>query len=215
LKAVTIKHDGMCSKLVRDNAGVTMFRRYDVRKGQTPPPNSVPAGVASSGAVEFFWVDITDSNDPSDQYYNAAVKKDKDKIFQVSMVVPTPRGFQAVWTPVSAIATGTFELVGPKIQSNRYQFSSDEKVQVNVVHKNEVKQALAPRHYFIQHGAFDITNVFTTKVSKVDKESLTEFILQNSIEGLVVHFSNSLSFKCNRGHIGHELNNDDVLRITL
>ena len=49
---VTIKHDGMCSKLVRTENRLQMFRRYDVRKGQTPPPKSVPAGTNHEGTLD-------------------------------------------------------------------------------------------------------------------------------------------------------------------
>lgn len=50
---VTVKHDGMCSKIVVDNGKTSLFKRYDVRKGKSAPSGSVPAGLCQNSSLDF------------------------------------------------------------------------------------------------------------------------------------------------------------------
>jgi len=201
----------MCSKILRDqNGALYVFRRYDVRKGNKPPAGSVPAGTNEEGQVEFYWIEVTDSDDPMDQYYQSALKKEGGKLVAVYLICPTPEGFTSREVPSSEIEPGTYELIGPKIQGNRYQLPT-ETTDVVLSQKGKIITRPVPRHYFIRHGAFSVDTGFFPEINLA---GLTKFIVENELEGLVVHFENGKSFKVNRGHIGVELG-EEKLNITV
>ena len=82
----TRKWDGTCC-LIRDGK---LYRRYEVKKGKTPPANFEPANeVDPNTGKQQGWVPVSD--DPSDQYHREAFNGQLD---------------------------GTYELVGPKVQGN-------------------------------------------------------------------------------------------------
>eukprot|EP01126_Amoeba_proteus_P052312 TRINITY_DN6305_c0_g1_i5.p1 TRINITY_DN6305_c0_g1~~TRINITY_DN6305_c0_g1_i5.p1 ORF type:complete len:136 (-),score=9.83 TRINITY_DN6305_c0_g1_i5:484-891(-) len=91
----TVKHDGMCSKITQTEDGVRVFRRYDVRKGNSPPVGAIPARAipsdddsSPSPPPEFFWIDVTDSVSAGDQYYLSAFEKVGNKIQSLTLVTP-------------------------------------------------------------------------------------------------------------------------------
>ena len=89
----TRKWDGTCC-LVRDGK---LFKRYEVKKGKTPPADFEPANdVDSSTGKQQGWRPVGDG--PEDAYHREAFEGTE--------------------------ADGTYELVGPKIQGNPEQFDS-------------------------------------------------------------------------------------------
>jgi hypothetical protein len=87
----TRKWDGTCC-LVKDGK---LYRRYEVKKGKTPPENFTPANdVDPHTGKQQGWVPIGD--DPQDKWHREA--------------------FNAL------VFDGTYELCGPKIQGNPEQF---------------------------------------------------------------------------------------------
>lgn len=79
----------MCSKLVQTEQGLRAYRRYDVRKGKTPPVGALAAGTNESGATEFYWIDITEDFSPDNQQYHSAfVRNGSGRIEKVSIVLP-------------------------------------------------------------------------------------------------------------------------------
>jgi len=88
----TQKHDGTCC-LVRDGQ---LFKRYEVKKGKTPPPHFEAANDADvvTGKQQG-WVPVGEG--PEDRWHREAFSDQPD---------------------------GTYELCGPKIQGNPEQFES-------------------------------------------------------------------------------------------
>eukprot|EP01127_Copromyxa_protea_P003741 TRINITY_DN1352_c0_g1_i1.p2 TRINITY_DN1352_c0_g1~~TRINITY_DN1352_c0_g1_i1.p2 ORF type:complete len:274 (-),score=17.57 TRINITY_DN1352_c0_g1_i1:1080-1901(-) len=212
---ITIKHDGQCSKLVHTDTGIRVYRRLDVRKDKRPPDNSVPAGLNSQGEVEFYWVDITNDNSADNQYYHSALIRHENQIKSIAMIVPTASGgFEIVETPVSDIETGTYELIGPKVQGNPYRLPAT-KVPVPILRKEQNKILQVEQHFFIRHGIVDISQIFRDAVPDFNLESVRNFIVSRMIEGIVLHFPGKCMVKVNRGHIGVELTKDDVLQINI
>jgi len=204
----------MCSKIVRNGDNIRVYRRYDVRKGKKPPVGSLPAGKNLKGEIEFYWLDVTHSKDPTDQYYSSALKKEGDNIVSVQLIFPSSEGFEYREILVNDLESGTYELVGPKVQGNRYQIN-DIPTSVAVSRKRSQTMDEVPQHYFIRHGAFFIDDIFAEQVKDLSLEELTKFITYHKIEGIVIHFSNEVSYKINRGHIGVELTVNDILKISI
>lgn len=116
--------------------------------------------------------------------------------------------------PVSSLESGTYELIGPKIQSNRYRIKESDNVTIKAVRKGKLKEIEVPKHYFIKHGCvpLDETVFCQAFASATPIQTFFDFIIGNQLEGLVVHFSNEVIFKINRGHIGKELEQNDELK---
>lgn len=93
----TEKIDGT-SCLIRDGA---LFKRYDAKKGRAPPPNFEPAQDPDPITGHWpGWVPVNE-NDPQDKWHMAAWLR-----------------------PVSReLDDGSYELVGPKVQGNKYNLS--------------------------------------------------------------------------------------------
>ncbi len=90
----TRKFDGTCC-LVRDGK---FYKRYEVKKGKTPPPEFEPADeVDQNTGKQPGWVPVGDG--PEDKYHREA--------------------FDRLFNPPD----GTYELVGPKIQGNAEHFN--------------------------------------------------------------------------------------------
>jgi hypothetical protein len=221
---VTVKHDGTCTLLKRDEHGnLRLYKRYDVRKGKTPPENSI---AAFTDVPEFYWIDITDSTDPSDQYHLASVTRKpigvegNYQITSIKCVVPTfleksstknkgeraPQGYQFLTCDAMDISEGTYELVGEKIQSNHHRMPTD--INCDVMVRQSVKSIT--EHYLIPHGSFHIeTKLFEENLPTFD--DLREFIVDNQMEGIVFHFSDGSMYKVNRGHLNREIRKNDEL----
>ena len=85
----TRKYDGTCC-MIRDGV---LFKRYEVKRGKTPPENFEPANdVDSNTGKQQGWVPVGDGNE--DRWHREA--------------------FEALDTK----ANGTYELMGPKVQGN-------------------------------------------------------------------------------------------------
>lgn len=91
----TVKHDGTCC-LIENGF---LFRRYEVKKGKTPPDGFTPAcDVDPVTGKQQGWIRIGDG--PQDQYHREA------------------------WDALHHRKDGTYELCGPKIQGNPEHLSS-------------------------------------------------------------------------------------------
>ena len=95
----TKKYDGTCC-MIRDGK---LYKRYDVKKGKTPPPNFEAAQEPDEVTGHHpGWVPVGDG--PDDQWHREAMKDE--------------------WTHED----GTYELCGPKIQGNPEGFDSHKLV---------------------------------------------------------------------------------------
>jgi hypothetical protein len=94
----TRKWDGTCVKI---EAGV-MWKRYEVKKGKTPPPGFVPANdVDPNTGKQQGWLPVSDG--PEDRWYREALENND--------------------CTASDFRDGTYELVGPKVQGNPDSFT--------------------------------------------------------------------------------------------
>lgn len=92
----TRKFDGTCC-MVRDGK---LYKRYDAKKGKTPPPNFEPAQDYDEATGHMpGWVPVGDGTE--DKWHRQAFDQ-----------LPF------------ALEDGTYELVGPKIQGNRESFDT-------------------------------------------------------------------------------------------
>eukprot|EP01129_Flabellula_baltica_P015056 TRINITY_DN7428_c0_g1_i1.p1 TRINITY_DN7428_c0_g1~~TRINITY_DN7428_c0_g1_i1.p1 ORF type:complete len:278 (-),score=56.41 TRINITY_DN7428_c0_g1_i1:48-881(-) len=212
----TIKHDGMCSKIEKDETTgkISVFRRYDVRpfKQRKIPENSVPAGVnPNSGVVDFYWIDITDKiHSPNEQYYQSTlIRDDQGSIVAIRMIVPIMGEgnctYEMVEVPVEDIQTGTYELVGPKVQGNIYDMDEQDVVPGQLMSKGKLRDVEIAKHYFIKHGAFPVLDRAFGSIELCGLDDVREYIVNKQFEGIVFHFSDGSLFKVNRGHIGVEI----------
>lgn len=100
----TRKWDGTCC-MVR---GGKLFKRYDAKKGKTPPHNFEPAQDYDEVTGHMpGWIPVGDG--PEDQWHQEAWKAFQDEAGIL-------------------MRDGTYELVGPKIQGNPEGFASHELV---------------------------------------------------------------------------------------
>jgi Family of unknown function (DUF5565) len=85
--------------------GGRFFKRYEVKKGKTPPPDFVPADeVDAETGKHPGWVGIHPT-DPSDKFHREAWRS-----WELTEGAPPP--------------DGTYELVGPKVQGNSEGYSA-------------------------------------------------------------------------------------------
>lgn len=153
----TRKWDGTCTKL----EGGEIYRRYDCKHGKTPPEGFIPA----------------DDPDPVTGHWPGWVKIDKynpkgDEKFYVEGYINTFGSLDAV------PEDGTYELCGPKINSNA------EKLD---------------KHMLIKHGE-EILNVERTF------EGIKKFLEEHYLEGIVFHRGNGDMCKIKRSDFGLEWN---------
>jgi len=212
----TIKHDGMCSKIVKNpNNTIQIYKRYDTREGNIPTVG-IPADQKNeSGGYDFYWIEVTSSTDPSDQYYQSTMNRDeRGNIISVNIIVPNGQnGYELSRVNIADIVTGTYELVGPKVQSNVYHMPLDDMVVVSVVRKGKLYNNVeVPRHFFIRHGAFEIVDR-TFTIDNTSLESFTEYVVGHGYEGIVFHFSDGTLMKINRGHVGVDVDTKEGLKI--
>lgn len=127
----TRKWDGT-SCLYRDGV---LYRRYDAKVGRTPPAGFEPAQEEADSVTGHLpgWLPVGDG--PEDRWHREAMEGDS-----------------------GALITGTYELIGPKIQGNP--------------EKRE-------RHMLVPHGAFILLDVPRTF------EGLRAYLEVEDIEGIV------------------------------
>lgn len=112
----TVKHDGTCC-LVRDGK---LFKRYEVKRGKTPPPNFEPAGpVDEVTSKQQGWVPVGDG--PEDKWHRQAY-------------IEGP-SFHGGWED------GTYELCGPRVQGN------PEELKAHTLIRHGVERTEAPRTF--------------------------------------------------------------------
>jgi hypothetical protein len=93
----TIKHDGT-SCMIRDGK---LFKRFDAKHGKSPPAGAIPCEPAADPVTGHWphWVPV-DMDDPASRWHAEAFK--------------------------DGLSDGTYELVGPKVQSNPYKLAHHE-----------------------------------------------------------------------------------------
>ena len=139
----TRKFDGTCCRI--ENGEV--WRRYDVKKGRTQPPGFVRAMDPDPVTGHFCgWVPCSRAH-PEDRYHFEA--------FDTQTRAAIHLGF-------AGLADGTWELCGPKVQSNPEHF--DE-------------------HLFVKHGTYKLEEAPRT----YDKLRLYFEHMEPDIEGIVWH----------------------------
>jgi len=139
----TQKWDGT-SVLVRDGK---MYKRYDAKAGKTPPSGFIPAQPEPDPVTKHWpgWL-LVDENNPADKWH-------------VLSYANTLEAYRTSPFEVAALPNGTYELIGPHVQSNPEQVGAE---------------------YLMAHGRqqpFD--NVPT------DFEGLKEWLTKENIEGIV------------------------------
>lgn len=128
-----------------------LFKRYDAKHGKTPPEGFVPAQEPDAVTGHWpGWVPVLTGN-PADRWHLEAVVGDHSQ----------ECGF----------ADGTYELCGPKVQSNAESLDA---------------------HYLIRHGEEKLPDCPT------DFEGLREYFKDKQIEGVVWHHPDGRMVKCKR-----------------
>lgn len=129
----TRKYDGTCA-LVRDGV---LYKRYDAKKGKTPPPDFEPA---------------QPEPDPVTGHWPGWRPVSED--------APEDRAFIEAWADDIPRPDGTYELCGPKVQSNPEDYTS---------------------HVLVPHGADVLPD------APRDFAGLREYLATHDIEGIVWH----------------------------
>lgn len=161
----TRKFDGTCCT-VRNGK---LYKRYEVQKGRQPPPNFEPANeVDPATGKQQGWLPVGDG--PDDQWHREAFDRGK-------AVVGCTGGLYAalswdcglIW---GAIEDGTYELCGPKVQSN--------------------PEGVFGTHALFRHGCIEL------KDCPRDFDGLKGYLQDNRIEGVVWHQSDGRMVKIKR-----------------
>jgi hypothetical protein len=99
----TVKWDGTAC-LVRDGV---LYKRYDAKKGKTPPEGFEPAEAAPDALTGHWpgWLPVSDSAE--DKWHREAWERE----------------------PARGLRDGTYELIGPKIQGNPHGLSVHQLIQ--------------------------------------------------------------------------------------
>lgn len=99
----TRKWDGICVLI----EGGTMWKRYEAKKGKTPPPGFVAANdIDPNTGKQQGWLPVGDG--PEDRWHREALLNDDAE----------PIDYE----------DGTYELVGPKVQGNPERFDSHQLI---------------------------------------------------------------------------------------
>ena len=107
----TLKIDGSCCAVIDG----LFYRRYDAKKGKTPPENAIPCSDPDPVTGHWpHWVPAPASdNDPASRWYVAALQ---DYILNNGLP-----------------EDGTYEAVGPHFQGNPYKLETDTLVEHGLV----------------------------------------------------------------------------------
>jgi hypothetical protein len=139
----TEKFDGTCCLIHEDGR---LYRRYDAKEGKSPPRGFIAAQDPDPVTGHWpGWIGVK-ADDPADAWHMEAMARE-----------PFP------------LIPGTYELVGPKIQKNPYNFNS---------------------HRLIKHGSHFLPNL-SRELPKNPRtytfESVKELLTTYNIEGIVWH----------------------------
>lgn len=128
----TRKHDGTCC-MVRDGK---LYKRYDAKAGKTPPAGFEPAQPEPDANTGHWpgWLAVGDG--PDDARHREA------------------------WANYSAVADGTYELCGPKVQNNPERYGN---------------------HVLVRHGCEVLDD------APRDWTGLRSYLANKDIEGIVWH----------------------------
>ena len=99
----TVKWDGSCCAIVGKNR--SLYKRYDAKKGKTPPEGAIPCQDAPDPVTGHWphWVKV-DAADPSDMWFREALKNTPEEDLEIS---------------------GSYEAIGPHFQGNPYELEQD------------------------------------------------------------------------------------------
>lgn len=142
----TIKFDGT-SSMIKDGL---LYKRFDAKHGKTPPEGFIPAEPSPDVHTGHWpgWVRVSDT-DPADKWHREAFAR-------------------------SEFEDGTYELIGPKVQKNKYGLDS---------------------HELVLHGSV------TVEVERTH-EGLLKWLEENNHEGLVFHHPDGRMAKLRRKDFG-------------
>ena len=152
----TRKYDGSCC-LVQDGV---LYRRREVKRGKATPENFILADYDEVTRKSMGWVPV-DSKNPQDRWHVEA------------------------YACAEPLSTGTYELIGPKVQGNPEQFSFHTLVS----HEHAIQFADAPRTY----------------------DDLAEWLKDKDIEGLVFHHPDGRMAKIKKRDFGQKRFEHDKL----
>ncbi len=143
----TIKHDGTSCMIKQGR----LYKRFDAKQGRQLPEGFEPCEVAPDSVSGHWpgWIPVRD-DDPSSKFHREALLR------------------------AEHLPDGTYELVGPKVQGNRYGLTG---------------------HELWRHGAV-VVEVERTR------EGLLRWLEQNHEEGLVFHHSDGRMAKVRRKDFG-------------
>lgn len=138
----TRKFDGTSCFIDKEGS---LYRRYDAKKGKVPPKGAIPCCEADIVTGHHpHWV-LCDRNNSADKFH-----------------------FEA-YDQLAFPAYGTYELCGPKIQSNRENFEN---------------------HILVYHG------IEILDIKDYSFESIKEYLEIKDIEGIVFYDENDFARKC-------------------
>jgi hypothetical protein len=141
----TIKYDGTCCMIKEGK----LYKRYDAKKGKTPPPDFVPAQDPDPVTGHWpGWLLVGDG--PEDKWHREAINGRE-------------------------LPDGTYELVGPKVQGNKYQMS---------------------RHLLFAHGIEAVSGL------PLEFVELKKWFESNMVEGIVWHHPDGRMVKIKRKDFG-------------
>jgi hypothetical protein len=142
----TVKFDGT-SCMVRDGL---LYKRFDAKHGKTPPEGFIPCEAAPDAKTGHWpgWVNVSE-NAPEDRWHREAFAE-------------------------GLFDDGTYELIGPKVQKNRYGKA---------------------RHELVRHGSV-VVEVGRTP------DALVRWLEENEHEGLVFHHADGRMAKLRRKDFG-------------
>jgi hypothetical protein len=231
----TIKIDGSCGLVIKfPNDIVIVFHRRDIHikaKSANPDMNTLhdknkaqvkqlleqysgafPTKSNSDGDIDFVWIPVSPvSNDPTQQFWRSTIvfEDDEDSIrhtIGINMATPDTN-----IVSIDDIQSGTYEIIGPKIQSNKYQIITVPS-QYHQFRKKKMQTGFISQHYLTKHGSFVID---LTSDQIIDYHFLKQFIINHQIEGIVFHFPNGSMFKVNRGHLDDSLSSHQTFQMVV
>lgn len=144
----TRKWDGTCT-LIKNGE---IFRRYDCKHGKTPPEGFIPADNPDAVTGHWpGWIKLDLTNPKGDvKFWIEAIQNSFDG-------------------DLSKAVNGTYELCGPKINSNPENFD---------------------KHVLLKHGEEVLENV------PRNFEGLKQYLFEHRIEGIVFHRKNETNDMC-------------------
>ena len=143
----TVKHDGTCTMIQNGK----LYRRYDAKRGKRPPAGAIPCCEPDAITGHHpHWIEV-DLDHPKG-----------DELIYVEGVMNSFGGL------LENAVDGTYELCGPKINSNRENLH---------------------QHIFIRHGSMivDCPRTF---------EGIKQYLKEHEIEGIVFHRLNEENDLC-------------------